>query len=96
MDLDNDMLSSLYGISAADLEEYVAKVPMVNVKATEFFLPRVKSGIAKRQADLEEQWKQYLPDQLELVENYQLVTSDDYVMFAIADGAVTAFYNCTK
>ncbi|MGI5972428.1 MAG: DUF4358 domain-containing protein [Oscillospiraceae bacterium] len=107
MDLDDDLLSSLYGISAADLEEYVAKTPMMNVQSTEFFIAKVKAGkmdtvkagIAKRQADLVAQWKQYLPAQLELVENYKLVTSGDYVMFAIADGvdsAVTAFNSCTK
>lgn len=107
MDLDDDILSSLYGISAADLEEYVAKMPLMNVQSTEFFIAKVKSGkmdtvkagIVKRQADLVEQWKQYLSAQLELVENYKLVTNGDYVMFAIADGvdsAVTAFNSCTK
>lgn len=107
MDLDADMLSELYGISADDLDEYAAKLPMMNVHATEFFLAKVKSGkmdavkagIAQRQADLVEQWKQYLPAQLELVENYKLVTNGDYIMFAIAenvDAAVTAFNNATK
>lgn len=106
-DLDDDLLSSLYGISAADLEEYVAKMPLMNVQSTEFFIAKVKpgkmdavkAGITKRQADLVEQWKQYLPAQLELVENYKLITSGDYIMFAVADGvdsAVTAFNDCTK
>lgn len=107
MDLDDDMLSSLYGISAADLDGYVAKIPLMNVKSTEFFLAKVasgkmdavKAGIARRQADLETQWKQYLPDQLALVEDYRLVTSGDYVFFVIAEGAdsaVSAFNDCTK
>ena len=59
----------------------------------------VKAGIAKRQADLVEQWKQYLPAQLELVENYKLVTNGNYVMFAVteyADDVVSIFNDCTK
>lgn len=107
MDLDDGLLSDLYGIDAGDLDSFVAKVPMINVKATEFFIAKVKSGkmdavkdgIAKRQADLDEQWSMYLPDQLELVQNYKLVESGDYVMFAIcedADDVVKAFEDCTK
>ncbi len=107
MDLDDGLLSDLYSIDAADLDSYVAKVPMINVKATEFFIAKVKSGkmdavkegIAKRQADLDEQWSMYLPDQLELVQNYKLVDSGDYVMFAVteyADDIVKSFEDCVK
>lgn len=107
MDLDDGLLSDLYGIDAADLDSYVAKVPMINVKATEFFIAKVKSGkmdavkdgVAKRQADLDEQWSMYLPDQLELVRNYKLAESGDYVMFAVtedADDIVKAFNDCVK
>lgn len=107
MDLDGETLSALYGISVDDLMEYVGKVPMVSVQATEFFIAQVKegkmdtvkAGIAKRQADLVEQWKQYLPAQLELVENYKLVTNGNYVMFAVteyADDVVSIFNDCTK
>ena len=107
MDLDADTLTALYGISADDLETYVGKVPMMNVQATEFYIAKVKSGkmdtvkagIAKRQADLVKEWEQYLPEQLELVKNYQLVTNGDYVMFAVSsygDQVVEIFNNCTK
>lgn len=107
MDLDDSLLSDLYGIDAGDLDSYVAKVPMINVKATEFFIAKVKDGkmdavkegIAKRQADLDEQWSMYLPDQLELVQNYKLVDSGDYVMFAVteyADDIVKAFEDAVK
>ena len=107
MDLDDGLLSDLYGIDAADLDSYVAKVPMINVKATEFFIAKVKSGkmdavkdgVAKRQADLDEQWSSYLPEQLELVQNYKLAESGDYVLFAVtedADDIVKAFNDCVK
>lgn len=107
MDVDDDLLSALYGIDAADLDSYAGKIPMMNVQATEFFIAKVKSGkmdavksgIAQRQSDLDEQWGSYLPEQLELVQNYKLVESGDYVMFAIteyADDMVKAFEDCTK
>jgi hypothetical protein len=102
MDMDADILSALYGIDESDLVEYVGKIPMMNVQATEFFIAKVqsgkmdavKAGIAQRQADLVTQWESYLPEQLELVKNYKLVTSGDYILFAVsetADQAVTIF-----
>lgn len=107
MDLDDDILSQLYGIDAADLVEYVGKMPFMNTQATEFFIAQVQSGkmdtvkaaLEKRQADLVTQWEQYLPDQLALVKSYKLVTNGDYIMFAIADcadEAVTEFNTYTK
>ena len=106
-DLDADLLSSIYGIDASDLEEYICKMPLMNVQATEFFIAKVKDGkmdtvkkaLQAHQADLEEQWSQYLPAQLELVKNYKLVTSGSYVLFAVteyADSTVTAFNTYTK
>ena len=106
-ELDDSLLSSLYGISASDLVSYKCYMPMMAVHATEFFVAEVKdgkmdtvkAGVAKRQADLAAQWSQYLPEQLELVENYKLVTSGNYILFAIsehADEAVSAFNTYTK
>ena len=106
-DLDDDLLSDFYGVDPADLVEYICKIPFMNTQATEFFIAQVQPGkmdtvkaaLEKRQADLAEQWAQYLPDQLELVENYQLVTNGDYILFAIADcaaDAVNEFNSCTK
>lgn len=107
MDADADTLSALYGISTDDLVSYVCKMPLMAVHATEFFIAEVKdgkmdavkAGVEKRQADLVQQWSQYLPDQLELVENYKLVTSGNYILFAIsehADEAVSAFNSYTN
>jgi len=107
MDLDDDLLSDLYGINAADLEEYVAKMPLMNVHATEFFLAKVKpgkmsavkDGISARLDDLKGQWERYLPDQLELVNNAQVVESGDYILFCVAEdakGAVELFQDYTK
>lgn len=107
MELDDATMSSLYGINTSDLVSYKCYMPMMAVHATEFFIAEVKdgkmdavkAGIAKRQADLEAQWSQYLPEQLELVKNYKLVTNGNYVLFAVseyADQAVSAFNTYTK
>lgn len=105
--MDDATLSAMYGINASDLEEYVCMMPLMGVHSTEFFIAEVKdgkmdtvkAGIAKRQADLDAQWSQYLPDQHELVKNYKLVTNGNYVLFAVseyADKAVSIFDSYTK
>lgn len=107
IDLNDDLLSSLYYLDAALLDGYIAKMPMMNVHATEFFIAKVKEGnmdavkaaAAKRQADMAAQWSQYLPEQLELVENYQLVESGDYLLFCVcedAEAAVAAFEGAVR
>lgn len=106
-DMDGEILSALYGIDSANLVRYIGKVPLMNVQATEIFIAQVKdgsmdavkAGIAKRQADLLDQWSTYLPEQLKLVENYKLVTNGNYVLFAIsheAERMVEIFNDCTN
>ena len=107
IDLDSDTLSAVYSISSSDLEAYICKMPMMATHATEFFIAKVKDGkmdtvkaaVEKRQDDLEAQWSQYLPEQLELVKNYKLVTNGNYILFAVSDqvdSAVSAFNTYTK
>lgn len=106
-DLDDDLLADFYGVDPADLAEYICKIPLMNTQATEFFIARVQPGkldtvkaaLEARQATLKDQWSQYLPAQLELVENYKLVTSGDYILFAVteyADDVVNDFNNNVK
>lgn len=106
-DMDDELLSVLYGIDSADLEGYIGKIPLMNVQASEIFIAlvkegamdAVKAGVEKRQADLEAQWSSYLPEQLELVQNYQLVTSGNYLLFAVSYDAgqlVQIFNDCTN
>ena len=105
--MDDATLSAMYGISASDLKEYVCMMPLMGVHATEFFIAEVKdgkmdtvkAGIAKRQADLDAQWAQYLPEQYELVQNYKLVTNGNYVLFAVSEyagDAIDIFNSYTK
>jgi len=102
IDLDAGMLAAFYDINAGDLEEYIAKIPAMNTQVNEIFIARVKSGrmdavrqsLVRRQEDLLSEYKDYLPDQLELVKHYQLVSSGDYIIFCIGEnaaGAISAF-----
>lgn len=105
--LDDATLNAMYGINASDLVSYQCHIPLMGVHATEFFIAEVKdgkmdtvkAGVEKRLADLDTQWSQYLPEQYELVQNYKLVTSGNYILFAVseyADEAVSAFNTYTK
>ena len=107
MDGDDEMTSTFYYLNTEDLESYSLKFPMINVKAEETFVAKVKDGkmdavkegIEKRNADLVEQWKMYLPDQLELVEKPQNVVNGNYVLYVVsehADAIVAAFNELTK
>lgn len=100
--LDAGTLADLYGMDAADLTAYTARMPMIGIEATEFFIAQVREGrmdavkeaIASRQAALADEFDNYLPEQLELVEDYRLVIRGEYVMFCIckdADSAVAVF-----
>ena len=98
MELDAETMTSLYGIDADLLEGFVAKMPMMNVHATEYFVAQVKdgnmdavkAGIEKRLGDLEVQWEHYLADQYELVQNAQVVTSGNYILLCIGHEAAAA------
>ena len=91
MDLDPDLLMEMYSIDAASLDAYLCKMPLMNTQATEYFFAKVKDGqmdavktaLENRQAALEKQWEHYLPEQLELVQNYQLMDNGQYIMFAV-------------
>ncbi|WP_458863200.1 DUF4358 domain-containing protein [Acidaminobacterium chupaoyuni] len=104
---DADTLKTFYGISSDDLEAYTLQIPKMNVKADEFFIAKVKEGkmdavkegIEKRKADLDNTWKQYLPDVYETVKNAQTVENGSYILFAVsenAEKAVSVFNSETK
>jgi len=90
-----DVLKDIAGIDPEKLESFVFQFPMMNVSASEFFIAQCKEGqlesvkeeVMAHQAALVEQWKQYLPEQLKLVEAYVLETADNYIFFAVAENA---------
>ena len=106
MDLDAALLSDLYGINPADLVEFVAKMPLVSANINEFLIAQcapgrvdaVKAACESRLATLQSSGSQY-PETAELLDNYKLVTSGDYILFCIdgnADAMVEAFNTYAK
>lgn len=106
--VDDDMLSVLYGITSTDLlEDYRGSVALINVRADEILVMKVKegkmadaeAGIAQRQEDLDATWSQYLPDVYETVKDARVVKNGNYILFVVsekADEAVGAFDEMTK
>ena len=92
---DEATLTALYGIDSSMVDDYYLAIPMVNIQANEIAMFKVKegkmedvkAGVAKRLASLEDNWKQYLPDQYELVKNYTEHTEGDYYFMIISEDA---------
>ena len=96
MAMDSTMFADTYGIDTSLLNSYYVQMPMMNVHATEVAVfelkdakdaDKVMAGIEKRQKALVDQWKSYLPDQLELVENYKTAQKDNMILFVISPEA---------
>ena len=97
-DVDAETLQMVYGISADDLTNYVCKMPLMNVIATEYFIAEVKEGkmdavksaLVSRQADLDQQWKRIPPEQYELGQELQAGDESKLCAFVIGERAADA------
>lgn len=93
--LDETTLKELYNINPAHLEKYEVRTPMMMIQSNEIAMFKVKDdnmvevkqGVEKRVADLKEIWSRYLPDQYDLVENYQTYENGDYYFMVISEDA---------
>lgn len=97
MELDQNGFEDFYSLTDKQVSEFVAYIPMMNVKATEIVIIKAVSGKAGdveaamklRQETALKTWETYLPDQYELVKNYRLVTNGDWVLFVVSEHAET-------
>lgn len=105
MDMDEALLSDLYGIESSDLVEFIGKMPLMSAHVNEFLIAqcapgRVDAVKAACEARLETlKAGNMYPETLTLLENYKLVTSGDYILFCIdehADAMVEAFNTYAK
>lgn len=96
MELQGDMLTQMYYLDAALLDQYTIMTPMMNIKTNEVAIikvkdakdvPAVEEAIKKRAGDVQKQFETYLQDQYENAKNYKLVTKGKYVLFVISDSA---------
>jgi len=84
------------GLSDIEFNQCVIYIPTFNISATEIALIELKDAadaqtvveiLANRQTALENQWKEYLPGQYELVKNAKIVQNGGFIMFAAAERA---------
>ena len=95
MELDEETLTAVYGLSSTELSDYSVRTPMMIVQATEFavfevkdgYMDTVKSAVEKRLSDLTATWSQYLPDQYELVQNAKTYENGNIYVLIISEHA---------
>jgi|GEM_PF-619977 len=97
MELTGELLDDFYaGLSEIELKQCVIYIPTFNLNASEIALielkdmkdeARVLEIIANRLSNLDNTWKEYLPQQYELVKNAKIVQNNSFIMFVIAERA---------
>lgn len=104
-ELDDTMLNDLYQLDVQLVDSYYIATPMMNVHADELAIfevsndeskQAVKDAIAFRQDSLIKTWENYLPEQLEAVQNSITVEKDNYILYTIgsnSDEIVERFNN---
>lgn len=102
LEMDSSFFADTYGIDTSILKSYKVQMPMMMVHASEIAVFELKdagdaskviTGINKRIEGLKAQWGSYLPDQLELVNNYKTATKGNYVIFVVSEYADTIISN---
>ena len=95
MDIDKDILSSLYYLGEDAYTEVIGKMPMMNIQASMYLVIKAKSGqvenVKQKLEDYakseEKKWSTYLPEQYDLVKQRKLNVVGNYVYLIIADNA---------
>ncbi|MFC4776043.1 DUF4358 domain-containing protein [Paenibacillus sp. GCM10023252] len=96
MSMNSDDLSAMYGLDAKLLADFSVHSPMMNVKANEIAIFKVKStkdmdkveaGIKKRAASVQQTFETYLQDQYEIAKDYRIVKNGSYILFVISESA---------
>ena len=91
-EMDDDILTGLYGINMEDVEEYVGKYSMANVSSDEILIVKAAKGKAEtikaaceaRREAKASGCEMYLEDQFQKAEAGRIVVKGDYVVFVIA------------
>lgn len=86
-------LRKLYGINAKNLEDFVVYAPKTNMEANEILILKVKNqddvdelqeSIEKRIEKQSDSFKNYSPDQYDLLENHTLKVKGKYIMLVVS------------
>ena len=92
MNVESSDLEALTGVDPEDLDEFLVK-NSVMTQASSYYILKPKAGMEDKVEDamdnymdnLEEQWRTYLPDQYELVENRLEEEYGDYLIYIISN-----------
>lgn len=107
-EIPSDLYAGVYQIDPSSFEQVVVYGAMMNVKSNEIIvikakdtsnLNEAKSALSARLSTLNEQWKNYLPDQYELVKAGTVTTNGLYAALVIAQEAqkaVSAFHSAVR
>ena len=95
MDVDGDLLNSLYDIAPDQYDEVVGKMPMMNIQASMYLIIKAKDGkldevkakVEEYASKQEESWSKYLPEQYELVKNRKQGVVGNYVYLIISENS---------
>ncbi|MEW9094119.1 MAG: DUF4358 domain-containing protein [Clostridiaceae bacterium] len=94
VELKEEEVKEKYYVNPDIIEEFVVQIPLMNVKADELAIIKVKDeknvdevveGIKKRAGDVQKTFETYLPDQYENAKNYTLKNNGRYILFIISE-----------
>lgn len=99
MQVEDDLLTTQFGIEKDMVEEYLIKMPMMITNSHTYIIVKPAEGkkdVVKEKLDtymtnLEEQWKTYLPDQYELVKNRLVKEYGDYLIYIVSSDNEAVF-----
>ena len=92
-EVDDEDLTNRYDIKPEMVDEYLIKMPTMIVNANTYVIIKpskgnkdeVKEKMDTYMANLEEQWKTYLPDQYDLVKNRLFEEYEGYLIYIISE-----------
>ena len=94
MTLDEQQVKDIYDIDALKLENYVIKIPMMNIRADEIAIIKVKNmkdveyvknKFKIRVKNIQNTFEGYLEDQYELAKNSLIISLGKYILMSVSD-----------
>lgn len=94
IEIDDTSLNEMYGIDSSKLDNYIIKVPIMNIRADEIAIIKVKeikdvnyivNKFKERASIVQNTFNKYLEDQYELAVNNIIVVKGKYVLFSISE-----------
>ncbi len=92
MELGEDEVTELYGIDMSAVDDFFAAMPMMSVHINQVFIAHVTGDMDAVKAACENRQQELLggflyPMNVDLVENYKLVTAGEWICFVIHEDA---------